>query len=62
MLSLIESVNAVQDEKIQVKLDRDASYLQRLSNIEKATQERKSMKNERLNKIKDNLRKGWCQG
>ena len=58
MMSLIESVNAVQDEKIQVKLDRDASYLQRLSNIEKATQERKSMKNERLNKIKDNLRKG----
>ena len=58
MLCLIESVNAVQDEKIQAKLDRDASYLQRLSNIEKATQERKSMKNERLNKIKDNLRKG----
>ena len=58
MLSLIESVNSVQDGKIQAKLDRDASYLQRLTNIEKATQERKSMKNERLNKIKDNLRKG----
>lgn len=58
MLSLIESVNCVQDEKIQAKLERDASYLQRLSSIEKATQERKSMKNERLNKIKDNLRKG----
>lgn len=58
MLSLIESVNTLQDTKIQQKLDRDASYLQRLSNIEKATQERKSMKKERLNKIKDNLRKG----
>ena len=58
MLSLIESVNTLQDGKIQAKLDRDASYLQRLNNIEKATQERKSMKNERLNKIKDNLRKG----
>lgn len=58
MLSLIESVNNVQDGKIQAKLDRDASYLQRLKNIEKATQERKSMKHERLDKIKDNLRKG----
>lgn len=58
MLALIESVNTVQDGKIQDKLDRDASYLQRLTNIEKATQERKSMKGERLNKIKDNLRKG----
>lgn len=58
MLNLIESVNSVQDGKIQAKLDRSASYLQRLSNIEKATQERKSLKNERLNKIKDNLRKG----
>jgi hypothetical protein len=58
MLSLIESVNTLQDTKIQQKLDRDASYLQRLSNIEKATKERKSMKNERLDKIKDNLRKG----
>lgn len=58
MLSLIESVNCIQDEKIQAKLEKDASYLQRLSNIEKATQERKSMKNERLDKIKDNLRKG----
>lgn len=58
MLSLIESVNTVQDTKIQQKLDRDASYLQRLNNIEKATKERKSMKNERLDKIKDNLRKG----
>lgn len=58
MLSLIESVNSVQDGKIQAKLDRDASYLQRLKNIEKATQERKSMKTERLDKIKDNLRKG----
>ena len=58
MLALIESINTVQDSKIQVKLDRDASYLQRLSHIEKATKERKSMKNERLDKIKDNLRKG----
>ena len=58
MLSLIESVNTLQDTKIQQKLDRDASYLQRLNNIEKATKERKSMKNERLDKIKDNLRKG----
>lgn len=58
MLSLIESVNSVQDGKIQAKLERDASYLQRLTNIEKATKERKSMKHERLDKIKDNLRKG----
>ena len=58
MLSLIESVNSVQDGKIQAKLERDASYLQRLTNIEKATQERRSMKHERLDKIRDNLRKG----
>lgn len=58
MLNLIESLNTVQDTKIQQKLDRDASYLQRLTNIEKATRERKSMKTERLDKIKDNLRKG----
>lgn len=58
MLAMIESVNVVQDEKIKVKMDRDVTYLQRQAHIEKMGKEKKSMKGERLDKIKDNLRKG----
>lgn len=58
MLALVESVNNVQDAKIKEKLDRDMSFLQRSAEVSAAIQERKQRKQERLEKIKDNLRKG----
>ena len=58
MLSLIESVNTTQDAKIKDKLDKDVSYMKRSADIEASIKARKEKKNERLEKIKDHLRKG----
>jgi hypothetical protein len=58
MLSLIESVNTTQDAKIKEKLDRDVSFVKRSSEIEESIKARRGKKNERLEKIKDHLRKG----
>lgn len=58
MLSLIDSVNDTQDAKIKEKLDRDLSLIKRSTDIEESIRARKEKKNERLEKIKDNLRKG----
>ncbi len=58
MLSLIESVNTTQDAKIKEKLDRDVSFMKRSSDIEESIKARKEKKDERLEKIKDHLRKG----
>lgn len=61
MLALVESVNVVQDDKVKNKMDRSLSYQKRVAHIEEAAKDRKSKKDERLNKIKENLRKGGVQ-
>lgn len=58
MLSLIETVNTAQDAKVKDKLDRDLSFLKRSAEMEAAARARKEKKQERLEKIKENLRKG----
>jgi hypothetical protein len=58
MLALIEKVNLDQDEKIKEKVDRDLEYMKRQAAVNEASKNRKAKKEQRLTKIKENLRKG----
>ena len=58
MLRIVESANQTQDERIKEKIDRDVDYLKRQATMMETANARKAKKAERLERIKDNLRKG----
>jgi hypothetical protein len=58
MMSLVDSVNKVQEEKIQSTLERESEILKRLTQREKNKSKKRETKSDKVKKMKDKLQKG----
>ena len=58
MLSIIDQVNGVQDEKIRQLQEKDLELLKRMAQREASQRQRKESKGERLREAKERLKQG----
>ncbi|PJF18807.1 hypothetical protein PSACC_01362 [Paramicrosporidium saccamoebae] len=58
MMSLVDSVNKVQEEKIQSTLERESEILKRLTQRENNKSKKRETKSDKVKRMKDRLQKG----